>query len=617
MPRKTMPSSSDKRRPAPGSGSGSKGASSRRSPSRASRTSPTNTRHASGGSSNNTATPSTIISPPPRAALSGTSSPVPDHPRNAAPPASARDPTTTATSSSLTIDDSRARASDNRAPSPSPSHLPLPHPHPRPSSSSTSPSSSSPSPPQPENATAVLHASQAAAAALREKDTRIAALERELALMESEFVRALDKLAAAESETAAFWQAKYARLEAELERVLSSSRGVGGSGGGGNGEGTGGRVDVGGGRGAGLLELRPGGSQEAKGSREAAGSEVVNGSGDRVGNDTGDGNDDARRAEQRDEELRELRRAWERARESLARRDEEIQALRAQVRGLKEWVSTSTRADGQAQTSDEVFAEGMARLGNGLQNWVLVNFRRSKIDLAGADADAVQELGRLVPMYEDLASTSKIHLLQSAVSRILVEHVFNAYFIGLSSDAAQQLKQTEALLTSLASSPESINQWRSLTLTILHKKDVHDKMQPETAAVTHTVMRKVNTLLDAITTTNTPSTETRNQGLQALITSAIDLARLLAVQKAVFAVDMPVAQPYQRVLFDPDTMEDIGGGGEDDDGDEDDDDDDGGSRRAEICCVTFPGLVKRGDESGNHLQYRNVIAKARVLLRSL
>lgn len=131
----------------------------------------------------------------------------------------------------------------------------------------------------------------------------------------------------------------------------------------------------------------------------------------------------------------------------------------------------STRADGEAQTSDEVFGEGMARLGNGLQNWVLVNFRRAKLgkcvgvsgpgirsrrvgraltaaDLSSAHEDTISELARLVPMYEELASTSRIHLLQSVVSRYLVELVFGAYFIGLPTDVAAQIKQVEAFLSS-------------------------------------------------------------------------------------------------------------------------------------------------------------------------
>ena len=154
------------------------------------------------------------------------------------------------------------------------------------------------------------------------------------------------------------------------------------------------------------------------------------------------------------------------------------------------------------------------------------------------------------------------------------------------------------VLTIPASSHESANQWRSLTLTIL-KKDASEKLKRETATVVDAVVSRVNTLLDAVT--NTTATEARDQGLQALVASAIDLSRLLAVQKAVFRVEMPEILPHQRTMFDAETMEDIGGEDEDSLADR------------EICCVTFPGITKRGDESGGHLQYRNVISKAKVL----
>lgn len=201
-------------------------------------------------------------------------------------------------------------------------------------------------------------------------------------------------------------------------------------------------------------------------------------------------------------------------------------------------------------------------------------------------------------MYEDLAATSKVHLLQSIVSRLLVELVFDAYFVGLPNGAAQQLSQVETLLTSFAAPGEFINQWRSLTLTIL-KKDAGKKLEKETSAFTDDVVRRVNALLNPIT--NTTSTEARDQGLQALVQSAIELSRLLAVQKAVFKVVMPDIVPHQRTMFDAETMDDIGG------------EDDESLADRDIYCVTFPGLIKRGDESGGHLQYRNVISKARVL----
>lgn len=67
-------------------------------------------------------------------------------------------------------------------------------------------------------------------------------------------------------------------------------------------------------------------------------------------------------------------------------------------------------------------------------------------EIDDAEKTAHDDLAKLVPMYEELRHSSKLHLLQSAVSRILVDLVFNSYFIGLSSDQAAQLSQVESLL---------------------------------------------------------------------------------------------------------------------------------------------------------------------------
>lgn len=93
----------------------------------------------------------------------------------------------------------------------------------------------------------------------------------------------------------------------------------------------------------------------------------------------------------------------------------------------------------------------------------------------------------------------------------------------------------------------------------------------------------------------------RDQALRVLVNSSIELSRHLGVQKAVFQVSMPEILPHQKVMFDHSTMEDIGG------------EDEESLIQREICCVTFPGIIKRGDETGGHLQFRNVISKARVL----
>lgn len=371
----------------------------------------------------------------------------------------------------------------------------------------------------------------------RDKDERIACLQREMGAMEREFARELDKLCQNESETAAFWQAKHSALNQQFLRTDAE-----------------------------LRVLRSG--------------------------------VDAREAERA-----ELRHGWEMLRGELRERDDEIRSLKGQIHALKKFVSTSTRADDQ--TSDDVFGEAMAKLGNGLQNWVISNFRRANlVDFANLDEATLTQVSDLVPtymiMYQQLAQGAKIHLLQSAVSRILVETVFESYFVGLSDGQTQQFRQTEELLVSLASDA-SVNQWRASTLAII-RRDAPQVLRDETALHVERVASRINGVLESVTTGSSRS-EARDAGLCALVHSAVGLARLLVVQKAVLRVHMPPVSPGRQVVFDRDTMEDVGG-----------EDEDALDARP-VWCTLFPGVIKHGDESGGQMQLRNVIAKARVLCR--
>ncbi|KAI8634177.1 hypothetical protein F5Y19DRAFT_202751 [Xylariaceae sp. FL1651] len=298
----------------------------------------------------------------------------------------------------------------------------------------------------------------------------------------------------------------------------------------------------------------------------------------------------------REAEKTELREEWELLQRELRERDSEIRSLRSQITGLKQWVSTSTKRSDQ--TSDEEFGEIMAKLRNGLQNWAVSHFRKSSFDLYRADQSIIDDLSELVPMYEELAvSETKAPFLQSIVSSILVDMVFGAYFVGLPEEQASQLGQVEEYLAHL-SSTEAVNEWRAMTLTML-RKECASKMQQETDAVIQNVMSRINRILNSIT--DAKATDARDQALRVLVSNSINLARLLVAQKALFQVTMPKILPYQRVVFDSETMDHIG------------EEDEESLTSQEIRCVTFPGIIKTGDENGKHLQYRNVIAKATVL----
>jgi activating signal cointegrator complex subunit 1 len=219
----------------------------------------------------------------------------------------------------------------------------------------------------------------------------------------------------------------------------------------------------------------------------------------------------------------------------------------------------------------------------------------------------------LEPTYQALAPASKVHFIQSLVSRLLVEQIFDAYFIGLSKDHAEELSNVEKHLSSYgkillyiacyvtepsSGSLESMNQWRSTTLAILDKVAI-EKLQAETTAIVEAVVKQVNNIMESIS--DIQHSESRDQSLRALINSSIELSRLLRIQKAVFSTIMPSIEGHQRTIFDPELMEDIGGEDEDT------------LNEREIRCVTFPGVVKTGDENGERNHLRNIVAKIRVL----
>ncbi|KAI1506527.1 hypothetical protein F5X99DRAFT_403889 [Biscogniauxia marginata] len=388
---------------------------------------------------------------------------------------------------------------------------------------------------EPSNATnkdtgATLAAKERESILFKEKDDKIAALERELVVMETEFTKELGRLSQKESETASFWQTKHSNLNQQFLRLDTELR---------------------------LLR-----------------NEV-----------------DIKEAERA-----ELRGGWETLRRELKERDDEIRSLKGHISGLKQWVSASTKKSDQ--TSDEEFGDLMANLRNSLQNWVVSHFRKASFDLKKADQAAVDDLSALVPMYEELAvSETKPHLLQSVVSSILVEMIFKAYFVGLPEEHAAQLSQVEKYLASLGST-ETVNQWRAMTLTML-RKEAPSKLQKETEAMTEKVISRINRILNSIT--DAATTSARDQALRVLVHNSTGLARLLVVQKAAFHVIMPRILPHQRVLFDSATMDHIG------------EEDEESLIAREIHCVTFPGIIKIGDENGSHPQFQNVIAKARVL----
>ncbi|KAH7040093.1 uncharacterized protein B0I36DRAFT_5553 [Microdochium trichocladiopsis] len=374
--------------------------------------------------------------------------------------------------------------------------------------------------------------------------------------MATEFERTLDKLSHSESETASFWQAKHSALSQHFSRAETELK---------------------------LLQAEL----------------------------------DVRMAERE-----EMRDALDAMRRDLAAREEEVLSLKGHLAKMKQWISASGKMEDQ--TSDQEFADMMMKLMNGLQNWVISHFKKARlgrrdysrhntkfmeirmadgpmmcrVEISSTDDDVVGELARLVPMFVQVASQSKLALLQSIVSQIMVELVFQPYFPGLPDDQNRRLRQHE---DDLAAMTEAINQWRASTLALIRKHSTEAIRQHSASLLDNSVAR-LNQILDSITDANT--TDMRDQAARALLSNAMELAQSLALQKARFTVKIPSVLPQEHVTYDQSTMEDTGG--------EDDDDLIG----RPVLCIIFPALVKNGDAAGEHLHFENVICKAKVLCTS-
>ncbi|KAJ5054154.1 uncharacterized protein L3040_000436 [Drepanopeziza brunnea f. sp. 'multigermtubi'] len=156
-----------------------------------------------------------------------------------------------------------------------------------------------------------------------------------------------------------------------------------------------------------------------------------------------------------------------------------------------------------------------------------------------ADA-STREHESVGPTFESLAASAQFHLIQSLVSRLIVEHIFGGYFVGLSSKQAEDLSNVERSLSSFGSI-ESMNQWRSTTLSILHRDS--QKLSKETAGLVDGVVAQVSSIVESIS--EVKHTEARDQSLRTLIDSAVELSRLLRLQKAVFNIMMPCREGHQ------------------------------------------------------------------------
>jgi hypothetical protein len=289
---------------------------------------------------------------------------------------------------------------------------------------------------------------------------------------------------------------------------------------------------------------------------------------------------------------------WNDLRSRLHTTEKESQERLHQLLSLKSSISSLTRSD--AQATDSELADAFNQLANRIREWVLSNFRRTKLDIADLPPGTIATLRSLTPSYESIERTDRLALYQALVSNALMQIFDEPVVLGLPDTGLR------AFATNMQDDGVEYREWRRATIRVLEAREgTGSALGPGRNEALHRIAREIAQLL--FTLTGVEVTQSAQAALMGVLRTAADLQRMLALQKARYQVRFfRDADTGGRLNFDERRMESVN------DLDNMVDDGEVGSLNRRFIFCVFPCLEKFGDERGENTQVSNVLLKARV-----
>lgn len=299
-------------------------------------------------------------------------------------------------------------------------------------------------------------------------------------------------------------------------------------------------------------------------------------------------------AREQSDALKELRTVKTRA----SVRENQNDGLQRQLTDLKRSISRSTRVE-TVVTSDSTFRQEMDTVSYEVQNWVVNNYRKAKVNASMGELHlklkrAVDEhhLAKLKPVYARWRSENKLAIFQATVVCLMMDIFEEQLLYGMPphEEWAVSIRKTAESMSSVLG-PAQFNRWRATTLDSVRNSE---PMGPATERAAQRLASDICAALDEVTEMN--RSDAKIASLQTTIKRTITLAHLFRIQRSQFDVKLPALNDR----FDPETMENTAF----------DSDAQAGSP---LDCAIFPAVLKMGDERGENTQWRNVVLKARVI----
>ncbi|KAJ4369042.1 hypothetical protein N0V83_006124 [Neocucurbitaria cava] len=291
---------------------------------------------------------------------------------------------------------------------------------------------------------------------------------------------------------------------------------------------------------------------------------------------------------------------WNELRTRLHATEKESQERLQQLLSLKSSISSLTRMD--SQITDSELSESFSQLANRVREWVITNFRRSKLHIEHIPPETMKALMAVTPEYELAGRADRLALLQSVVSITLMDIFQEPFIVGLPKTGPLAAFRQCAHVIHGAGSEH--REWRRVTIRALQKSDINHTIAEVKREVLHRLSRDVEHVL--FTLTSASLTSGAQAGLISILNTAADLQHTLALQKAQYQVHFFHGQDGKTIELDGQRMEPVN--------DLDtalDEDGDTPTEQRFLFCV-FPCLEKFGNEWGEHLETSNILLRARV-----
>jgi hypothetical protein len=292
---------------------------------------------------------------------------------------------------------------------------------------------------------------------------------------------------------------------------------------------------------------------------------------------------------------------WNELRMRLHATEKESQERLQQLLLLKSSISSLTRSD--SQITDSELVDLFTQLFNRIREWVISNFRRTKMVAGNLPAETVKALKALTPVFESIENTDRLALFQALIADALMQVLREPLVVGLPH--TDHFAALQSFARSIQTHGPEYRVWRRATIRAIENNNIGQSVQQGKNEFLHGIARKIEHLLFTLTSVNL--TMAAQAALMSILNAAADLHRTMALQKAQYEVGFfRNEMSISNCAFDDQMMEAIN-----DMDDEIEDDDDELMERRFLFCV-FPGLQKFGDERGNNTAMSNVLLKARV-----